>query len=184
MFEDCEAKLEPLASVQKGPLKLDLIGSRQMCIVPGDQLDPWPFAAFLQVTNTGSAAVPISYGEGTLGNRAFRMDRITQRLTDLPPVSAGGSDGGPVDMSRGSIVETSLAPGASAKVVGDPTYILRPINAAVEGESLAGAPVPPEDRWRGRFELEFAFWIKSGDTDITGTLEAPLEVVVKEPDLQ
>jgi hypothetical protein len=182
MFETCEMKLEPLSKVQKGPLLLEVIASRQMCIVPDDQLDPWPYAAFLRVTNTGATPVKINYGEGTLGDRAFSMEQVTEQLPGRELSRAEGSDSGPVDMSSGSIEEQILAPGASQKVVGDPKYILRLIKHTVNGDSLSGTAVPDEVRWSRKFQIEFAYWVKSNDTDITGTLSAPLEVVVKQPD--
>jgi len=183
MFETCEMKLEALSGVQSGPLLFQVIASKQMCIdAAASEQNPWPFAASLLVTNTGKSAVALTHGEGSLGPRAFRMGQMTEVLSDGGASRAGGSDGGPVDPNTAKTVEVSLAPGASHKVVGDPRYILKPVQRTVDGESLSGLPVPDADRMLRNFKLDFMYWVNVDGKDVTGEISAPLTVMLKPQD--
>ena len=185
MFESCEMKLEPLAQVQVGQLKLEAVASRQMCIIPDAPLDPWGYAARLRVTNTGSTPVQLSHGDGALGQNAFGLLEITEHLHELRPTKIVPEDTrGPIDPDQAITTDLSLSPGASHEVIGAPTYILAPIQASVAGKSIAGGSVPEEDRYVRNFELEFNVWLVQGGQDLTTQLRIPLTVMVKPPENQ
>jgi hypothetical protein len=127
----CEMKSEVVADAVSAGLKLEVWASRQLCVVPAESQDLWAYAAQLRVTNTSPDPVQLKYSGGSMAKFAFQptvMDASRQHTEFLPNP--------PVDPSTATVENVTLASGATHVIVGNPTYMMIPIQVAAS----AGAP--------------------------------------------
>jgi hypothetical protein len=122
----CKMKSEVVAEGVAAGLKLEVLASRQLCVVPTESQDLWAYAGQLRVTNTSSETVQLKYNGGSMAKFAFLptiMDP-TRTTTEFLPNP-------PADPRTATVENVTVAPGASHILVGNPTYMMVPIHAAI-----------------------------------------------------
>ncbi|MGL5010246.1 MAG: hypothetical protein ACRC6I_10210, partial [Paracoccaceae bacterium] len=155
--------------------------SPTLCVDPSQSQDLWGFAAKLHVTNTSGAPFDLVYNTGSMAGFSFRADRVADARD---PREGIDYETGPIAAERAGISRITLAPGAEEVLIGDPRYILEPIQLAVKGERVDGSAAEADERFDRSFRVEFlaelVTYVGGEKRNITEEMPAILRIIVRD----
>jgi hypothetical protein len=150
-FEQCVMKAEIVAELVQVGYSLQLLASRNICVVPWESQNLWSFAGVLRINNTSKLPMLVRYADGSTAGFSLSakvMDSRRQQQAQLPSH--------PIDGSRARTTEVSIVPGRYHDLVGNPAgYFLIPLKLAATGRDVSGAEVPVAQRFRQEFAIDF-----------------------------
>jgi hypothetical protein len=181
MFSACTMAVETIAEAEGPGYKLVIKASPSLCVDPSISQDLWGYAAKLTLTNTSGKAYDIAYNTGSTAGFSFRADRVADARDPREGIEY---ETGPIAAERAGVKRMSLAPGAEEELIGDPRYILEPIQLAVKGSRVDGSAAELDERWDRSFRVEFlADIVRFEDgvqRNITEEMPAILRIVVRD----
>jgi hypothetical protein len=181
MFKDCKMTEETLAEAAGHGYCIAVVASPMLCIEPSKAQNLWPHAAVLEVTNTSGQPIEIEHKDGSVAGFAFRADRVADARD---PREGLEYETGPISAADVIITKTTIAPGGSHRITGDPRYILRPIELAKKGERVDGTWAEDDERFDRSFRVEFVadfiLTIAGAKVQVHEDLPAILRIMVQD----
>lgn len=181
MFSACTMAVETIAEAEGPGFRLVIKASPSLCVDPSISQNLWDYAAKLTLTNTSGKPYDIAYNTGSTAGFSFRADRVADARD---PREGLEYETGPIAPERAGVARKTLAAGAEEVLIGDPRYILEPIQLAVKGMRVDGSEAAPDERWDRSFRVEFlADIVRMEDgvqRNITAEMPAILRIVVRD----
>jgi hypothetical protein len=181
MFSACTMAVETIAEAEGPGYKLVIKASPALCVDPSVSQNLWDYAAKLHVTNTSGTPFDLVYNTGSMAGFSFRADRVADARD---PREGIDYETGPIAPERAGVARVTLAPGAEEVLIGDPRYILEPIQLAVKGERVDGSGAELDERFDRSFRVEFLaeLVVYEGEAKRTISQEMPaiLRIVVRD----
>jgi hypothetical protein len=181
MFSACTMAVETIAEADGPGYRLAVRASPSLCVDPSQSQNLWDHAAKLVVTNTSGAPFELVYNTGSVAGFSFRADRVADARD---PRAGIEYETGPIAPERAGVARVTLAPGATETLIGDPRYILEPIQLAVKGLRVDGSAVDPDERYERSFRVgflaELVIYEAGVKRDISTEMPAILRIVVRD----
>ncbi len=181
MFKDCTMTQETIAEAEGPGYRLAIVAAPILCVDPSQALNPWPHAAVLEVTNTAGQPVEVEHNDGSTAGFSFRADRVSDARNPLDGLEY---ETGPISVEEARVTSGVVAAGATYRMIGDPRYILQPIELAKRGLRVDGSPADMDERFDRSFRVEFfvEFVLKAGgkQTTVQHNLPAMLRIIVRD----
>ena len=163
-------KSESVARVDEPGYRLEILASKNVCVVPWESQNLWQYAATLRITNTSAQPLTLRHHDGSVAGWALQarvMDPARQRQAELPshPIGAAG-------VKKTSVV---LPPGSSVDLRGDPAaYFLVPMALTRDGKDVERNDVGSDRRFRQDFAIDFTANV---ELEIAGTIKQVSKVL-------
>ncbi len=181
MFSACSMAVETIAEAVGVGYTLTIKASPSLCVDPSVSQNLWDYAAKLTVTNTQAKPFDLVYNTGSMAGFSFRADRVSDARD---PREGIDYETGPIAPERAGVARVTLAPGAEEVLIGDPRYILEPIQLAVKGARVDGSGAEADERWDRSFRVEFLaeLVVYEGEVkrSISEEMPAILRIVVRD----
>jgi hypothetical protein len=175
-FEACVMKSEVVAESVRVGHTLQIVASRNVCLIPWESQNMWPFAAVLRIRNTSHSPMRIRHADGSIAGLALNAKVMdSQRKHEATPRSI------PIDGRMAKTTEVSIEPGQHHDLIGDPAaYFLIPQALARDGKDVTGADVATAQRYRQEFVIDFtaSFVVLESGKEIQVTEVLPTKLTV------
>lgn len=176
MFSACTMAVETIAEATGPGYKLVIKASPTLCVDPSQSQNLWDYAARLSVTNTSGKPFDLVYNTGSMAGFSFRADRVADARD---PREGIDYETGPIAPERAGVSRVTLAPGAEEVLIGDPRYILEPIQLAVKGTRVNGNEADLDERWDRSFRVEFLAELVMYEGKVKRTISEEIPAILR-----